>query len=151
MCKSLLPIACALLCVASSFSAVRAADKVALASLSVTVKGAAAGGVLHVGLYDEPTYSEKNGAALSEQTIAATAGTMRVEFSDLPPGYYALRAFQDVNGDGKQDAGERSAAPTCHDANNHKAPSENCDADFDKASFLLHAGPNTAALELSGP
>src|SRR5262245_49088808 len=77
------------------------------ATLRVTVAGVTkAGGMLRVGLYDEATFPSIADFPLFKREIPRVAGDVAVVFENLPPGTYALRALQDVNNDGKVEAGE---------------------------------------------
>jgi uncharacterized protein (DUF2141 family) len=108
------------------------------ATLRVTVDGVtSAGGTLRIFLHDEATFPEPNASPLKRNDIPKIAGDVSAVFDRLPPGDYALRAFQDVNDNGKWDAGEPQA-------NSNGAAA----GDFDKAAIGLMPGSTMAALHL---
>ena len=107
------------------------------ASLRVTVDGiTAAGGTLRVGLYDEATFALINDAPLFKREAKA-AGTVVVTFERLPPGTYALKVFQDLNNNGKAEAGEPFGI-------SNAAAKDN----FDAAAIVLQPGNNAATIHL---
>lgn len=124
-----------LVCVAGQAGAALA---LLLATLRVTVDGVtSAGGTLRVWLHDEATFPDPNAPPLRKTEIAKVAGNVSVAFDRLPPGSYALRAFQDVNDNGRWDAGEPAA-------NSNAAAA----GDFDKAAIELMPGNTIAVLHL---
>jgi uncharacterized protein (DUF2141 family) len=115
----------------------RAAPTPIAATLRVTVDGiTSAGGTLRVGLYDEATFSVLADAPLFKREAKAS-GTAVVTFERLPPGTYAVKVFQDVNNNGKADAGEPSGI-------SNGAARDN----FDAAAVVLQPGVNMAAVHL---
>jgi uncharacterized protein (DUF2141 family) len=107
-------------------------------TLRVTVDGVKpGGGTLRVGLHDEVTFSIPNAKALREQDIPNVAGAVSLQFDRMPPGTYAIKAFQDVNKDGAWEPGEPLAISNGAGAN-----------DFDSAALLLMPGNNEAAIHL---
>ena len=108
------------------------------ATLRVTVDGLnAAGGTLRVGLYDEPTFPETGGMPLRSEMVAKASGAVTVTFPGLPPGAYAIKAFQDTNNDGRPEAGEPEGI------SNGAKPE-----DFDTAAIVLVPGENKATIHL---
>ena len=108
------------------------------ATLRVTVDGVTpAAGALRVELHDEATFSEGSGLPLRKTDLPQVAGDVSVTFERLPPGDYALRAFQDANGNGVCDMGEPQAI------SNGAARS-----DFEKAAIELKPGVTAATLHL---
>jgi len=115
-----------------------AAPQPLLATLRVTIDGVtSAGGTLRVFLHDEATFVDSNASPLKRSEIPKIAGDVSAVFDRLPPGDYALRAFQDVNDNGKWDVGEPQAY-------SNDAPA----GDFDKAAIALMPGTTMAALHL---
>jgi uncharacterized protein (DUF2141 family) len=108
------------------------------ATLRVTIDGlTGAGGTLRVGLYDEPTFSVIGGTPLMSQEVAKPSGTVTVTFAGLPPGAYAIKAFQDANNDGRAKEGEPQGVT------NGTKP-----GDFDAAAIVIAPGNNTAVIHL---
>jgi uncharacterized protein (DUF2141 family) len=88
-------------------------------------------------LHDEATFSIPDTMPLLRQDIAKVAGDVSLQFERLPPGSYALKAYQDLNNDGKWDPGEPKA-------NSNGAR----DNDFDAAALVLMPGVADAVLHL---
>jgi uncharacterized protein (DUF2141 family) len=61
------------------------------------------GGTVVVALYDQAAAFPKPESRLTFQTLVPTADTGQVVFRELPPGRYAVVAYQDANGNGKFD------------------------------------------------
>ena len=79
-------------------------------TLRVTVEGVTgAGGTLRIGLHDEATFPDTRALPLRKTDLPKIAGDVSVVFDNLPPGDYALHAFQDVNDNGRWDTGEPEA------------------------------------------
>ncbi len=107
------------------------------ASLGVTVSGAtSAGGRLRVGLYDEATFPSLVDFPLLTRE-AATSGDTVILFDRVPPGTYAVRAYQDVNADGRWEKGEPRGI------SNDAKPD-----DFDAAAITLVPGANRTSIRL---
>jgi uncharacterized protein (DUF2141 family) len=60
------------------------------------------GGVLRLGLYDAAGYP-KDVNPVKAADVPARAGETVVTLEDVPPGLYAIEAFQDINGNGQMD------------------------------------------------
>ena len=115
----------------------RAAPAPIIATLRVTVDGlTSAGGTLRVGLYDEATFALLADAPLFKREAKA-AGSVVVTFERLPPGTYAVKAFQDVNNNGKPEAGEPFGISNAAARDN-----------FDGAAIVLQPGNNMTAVHL---
>jgi uncharacterized protein (DUF2141 family) len=68
--------------------------------LTLTFETGAETGSVMVSLYDsEAAYA--GGAPVRRAQVDVAAGARTAVFADLPPGTYAVKAFHDVNGDGK--------------------------------------------------
>jgi uncharacterized protein (DUF2141 family) len=130
---------CAIVALAAgALSGAQAAQTSISASLRVTVDGiTAAGGNLVIGVYDEATFPLNPDTPLFRQTLTNARGSATAVFNRLPPGTYAIKALQDVNRDGKGEAGEPAAV------SNGAAPDN-----FDAASIVIQPGDNTTALHL---
>jgi uncharacterized protein (DUF2141 family) len=76
-----------------------------LANLTVTVQTVSPrGGILRLGLYDAAGYPDDNSKPIASADVPVTGETMTVTLKDIPPGHYAIEAFQDVNANGKMDS-----------------------------------------------
>ena len=128
--------AAALACAGFALSA-HAAPTPMAASLRVTVDGITpVGGTLRVGLYDEATFALLSDSPLFKREAKAASNVV-VTFERLPPGTYAVKVFQDVNNDGKAEAGEPFGI-------SNGAARDN----FDAAAVVLQPGSNTTAIHL---
>jgi uncharacterized protein (DUF2141 family) len=72
------------------------------ASLTITFKGlqAGAGAVLFTLVDSEAAYDGK-APAVTQDVLPASGGQIAKTYEGLAPGRYAIKAFHDVNGDGK--------------------------------------------------
>ena len=123
---------------ASAIPPAHAAQTSMASNLRVTVDGiTSAGGNLIAGLYDEATFPLVPDMPLFSRTITNVRGTATAVFDRLPPGTYAVRVVQDVNHNGRADAGEPRAV-------SNAAAAE----DFDGAAIVLHPGENTVTIHL---
>ncbi len=71
-------------------------------TVSLTFAPDAATGVIMVALFDAATYD--GGAPVRVARIDVAAGDRTATFESLPDGDYAIRAFQDLNGNGRMDS-----------------------------------------------
>jgi uncharacterized protein (DUF2141 family) len=72
------------------------------ASVTLTFDTGAATGAVMVALYDEATYG--GGQPVRAARVDVAAGEHSVTFEGLPAGEYGVKAFHDVNGNGRMDA-----------------------------------------------
>jgi uncharacterized protein (DUF2141 family) len=105
------------------------------ARLEIDVHGVTpAGGTLVVGLYDEATFPA---TPIFTRSVPKVSGDVSVVFDRLPQGAYALKAFQDVNNDGRWEKGEPLGI-------SNGAP----ETDFNAASVVLMPGVTKAQIAL---
>ncbi len=102
------PVLVFLLCLFLSGTATRtradAGPNATKASLRVTVENVSPqGGMMRLGLYPEATYYDDSARPVAELDVAATAPVQTVEFTNVPPGTYAIQVLQDLNGNGRMD------------------------------------------------
>ena len=72
------------------------------ASLALTFDTGASTGAVMVALYDEATYA--GGQPIRAAVVNVAAGEHSVTFEGLPAGDYGVKAFHDLNGNGRMDA-----------------------------------------------
>ncbi len=60
-------------------------------------------GSLYVSLYNKEASFDSNENAVKRQKVSVDKTTMSVNLGDLPAGEYAVKAYQDVNDNGKID------------------------------------------------
>jgi uncharacterized protein (DUF2141 family) len=78
----------------------RAQTPAAATAITVTFDTGGKSGVVMAALYDEAAYAGR-GAPLQRERADAADGAARIAFPAVSPGRYAVKAFLDVNGDGK--------------------------------------------------
>ena len=82
-------------------------SSVALAAgntLDITVKGVRDDqGMVRAGIYNSPETFPKEGKAIARTATPAKAGSVTLQFTDLPPGKYAVILYHDENNDGQMD------------------------------------------------
>lgn len=62
-----------------------------------------ANGAVRVALYQDPKTFRKEAQAVAIQQVPAAPGSVKVKFTDLAPGRYAIMAYHDEDGDGELD------------------------------------------------
>ena len=62
-----------------------------------------AGGVLRMGLYNEALYPDDESKPIAVADVAAMAPDTVITLHNIPPGIYAIQAFQDINSNNKMD------------------------------------------------
>jgi uncharacterized protein (DUF2141 family) len=116
------------------------------ASLTVTFHGLRAGGGAVMAALTASREAFDGKAAATAQARAAVRGdAVTLTFSDLAPGRYAVRAFHDLNGDGKLGV-NLFGAPTEPYAFSNNA--KGAPARWDAAAFDLEPGGNVQTIEL---
>ncbi len=73
------------------------------AVLTVHVENVRAGGMVRLGLYDKKGYADDKGEPVAFADIPAVQGETVVTLKPVPPGTYAIEAYQDLNSNGKMD------------------------------------------------
>jgi uncharacterized protein (DUF2141 family) len=61
------------------------------------------GGVVRLGLYDEARYPDDDSKPVASADVQAQIGETVVTLNNIPPGIYAIQAYQDVNNNDKMD------------------------------------------------
>jgi uncharacterized protein (DUF2141 family) len=61
------------------------------------------GGILRLGLYDEAGYPKDDAKPIASADVPAQPGRTTVTLNNIPPGTYAIQAYQDTNGNDKMD------------------------------------------------
>jgi uncharacterized protein (DUF2141 family) len=125
-------------------SAARAADA---ASLTVTFEGLKTHtGSVMLSLVGEAAYDGK-AAPAAQTVISATGDTVIATFDGLAPGPYAIKAFHDVDGDGKMGANP-FGMPTEPYAFSNNAAGAMGPPKWSAAAFEVKAGANTHAIKI---
>jgi uncharacterized protein (DUF2141 family) len=80
----------------------RAQDQAA--TLVIHVQGLSPkGGTLRLGLYDQASYPDDDSTPVASADVKAEEGDNVITLANLPPGTYAIQAFQDINSNNKMD------------------------------------------------
>ena len=103
-------------------------------SLSVSFEPVAHTGAVMVALYDAQTYS--GGQAVRSARIDVAAGQRTARFEGLEPGEYGIKAFHDVNGNGRLDTNP-FGMPTEPFAFSNNAVGNMGPAGWDRARFTV--------------
>jgi uncharacterized protein (DUF2141 family) len=61
------------------------------------------GGILRLGLYDEAHYPADDSTPVASADVKAEVGDNVITLNNIPPGVYAIEAYQDINGNDKMD------------------------------------------------
>ena len=123
----------------------RAADA---ASLTVTFKGLTSktGAVLFTVVNSEDAYNDK-AKAVAQAMLPVNSDTVSQTFTGLAPGRYAIKAFHDVNGDGKMNANP-FGMPTEPFAFSNNAIANMGPPKWEAAAFEVKAGDNTQSIDI---
>jgi uncharacterized protein (DUF2141 family) len=118
------------------------------ASLTVKVeKVSPRGGNMRLALYTEATWSNDDADPVADLVVPADHPETVATFTNVKPGVYGLKCFQDVNRNGKFDE-DWLGLPTekyCFSNDAHPVLGE---PDFDRAKFNLSDGANTIIVHL---
>lgn len=147
--KSLSILAAAILLgFATAAAQAGAANAAEPASLTVTFKGVKAktGAILFTVVSSEAAYDGKAPAA-AQDMLPVTGDTVSKTFSGLAPGRYAIKAFHDVDGDGKMGTNP-FGMPTEPFAFSNNAVGAMGPAKWEAAAFEVQAGDNTHAIDI---
>jgi len=104
------------------------------ASVSLTFETGAETGAVMVALYDETSYG--GGQPVRSARIDVAAGERSVTFDGLPDGDYGVKAFHDVNGNGRMDTNP-FGMPTEPFAFSNNARGNMGPAGWDRAHFAI--------------
>ena len=117
-------------------------------SLTVTFSGikATTGAILFTVVNSEAAYGDK-APPTAQAMLPVTANTATKVFEGLAPGRYAIKAFHDVNGDGKMGANP-FGIPTEPFAFSNNAVGNMGPAKWADASFEVKAGANTHSITI---
>ena len=73
-------------------------------TLNLTINGVRDDqGVVRAGIYNSPDTFPKEGKAMARTAAPAKAGSVKLQFTDLPAGKYAVIVYHDENNDGQMD------------------------------------------------
>jgi len=118
------------------------------ASVTVTFKGLQqkTGSILFVVVNSEDAYNGK-GQPIAQDMIPATAEAVSKTLAGLAPGRYAIKAFHDVDGDGKMGTNP-FGMPTEPFAFSNNAVGQMGPPKWEAAAFEVKAGANTQSIDI---
>ena len=145
--KSIGGLALAVLLLMATAPAVLAADPGA-ASLTVVFQGIkTATGPLMVSLAADPTAYAGKAPAAAQAMVNVSGASATVTFGGLKPGTYAIRAFHDLNGDGKLNTNP-FGVPTEPYAFSNNAHGVMGPAPWEAAAFDVKPGENRQTIDI---
>ncbi len=118
------------------------------ADLTLTFKGVQkpTGAILFVLVNSEAAYEDK-AAAVAQDMLAVSGAVVTTRFADLPPGRYAIKAFHDLDGDGKM-ATNPFGMPTEPFAFSNNADGVMGPPKWEAAAFEVKAGANAHTIDI---
>jgi uncharacterized protein (DUF2141 family) len=105
------------------------------------------GGDIRVALYTEETYSGENGQPVQDAVVPAKPGETIVTLSNIKPGTYAVKLFQDFNRNGQFDMSWYGLPLEKFGFSNDARPTFT-EPPFAATRFELKPGPNTITIHL---
>jgi len=118
------------------------------ASLVLTFHGLkAGGGAVMASLAGSPDAFEGKAPAAAQGMVAVAGDTVTITFSGLAPGRYAVRAFHDLDGDGKLGLNP-FGVPTEPYAFSNNARGSMGPPSWDAAAFDVKDGDNAQTIEI---
>ena len=134
---------------AAAVSSAAGGDKTAgAAHLALTLKTDGSGGAVMIALFaDAESYASGTPIRGAQAPVASALETARIE--GLAPGYYAIRAFHDRNGDGELNANPFGAPIEPFAFSNDAKPSFG-PPDWEAVRIQLAPGDNVETLTFEG-
>jgi len=125
-----------------------AAASAAPASLTVTFQGLkTSSGAVMVALSSDPDGFAGKGDPVNQAKIVVTGATASATFTGLKPGTYAIRAFHDLNGNGRLDA-NAFGIPTEPYAFSNNARGTMGPPSWSAAAFEVRSGDNGQTIDI---
>jgi uncharacterized protein (DUF2141 family) len=115
--------------------------------LTLSFETGAQSGSVMVSLFDSET-AYAGGTPLRRAQVDVAGGARTAIFNDLPPGTYAVKAFHDVNGDGRMNANP-FGIPIEPVAFSNNAPPNMGAPKWDRTHFTVR-GDTTHTVKISG-
>ncbi len=117
-------------------------------SVDVALETPAAGGTLRLALCpDASAYDNEKGCRLAQEAVGSSPVT--ITFTDIPEGQYAIKAFHDVNDNGKLDT-NWLGIPTEPYGFSNDVMGTFGPPSFQEASFEVKGGENVVRLRMKG-
>jgi uncharacterized protein (DUF2141 family) len=119
-----------------------------LATLTVKVeKVSPRGGDVRVALYTEQTYSDDNAKDVNDAVVPAHPGETIAVLSNIKPGIYAVKLFQDFNRNGEFDMNWIGLPIEKYGFSNDARPAFS-EPSFNATKFEVRPGANTITIHL---
>jgi len=116
------------------------------ATLTLTFTGIEAKrGTIMLALYDEAGWS--GGRPIRSEMLDASAAVVGISITGLPAGRYGVKAFHDINGNGKMDSNP-FGMPTEPYAFSNDAKGQRGPASWSDAAFTVTAGGNAQTITI---
>jgi uncharacterized protein (DUF2141 family) len=131
----------AVLLFASSFAANAATLTIRVGNIDTK------GGILSLSLYDEASWSKDPDAPVASANLPATAPETLVTLTDIKPGIYGVKTFQDANRNGKFDQ-NWFGLPLEHYGFSRDARPLFSAPGFNRTEFTVVEGANEIAIHL---
>lgn len=105
------------------------------------------GGTLRVSLYDAATWSKAEDDPLASANVPAVAPQTVVTLTDVKPGVYGVKTYQDTNNNGKFDQGFLGLPKERYGFSRDAKPFLS-EPGFDRAKFTVGEGANEITIHL---
>jgi uncharacterized protein (DUF2141 family) len=105
------------------------------------------GGILRLGLYDEASYPHDDAKPVASADVKAEGPQTTITLNGIPPGTYAIQAFQDFNANGEMDYSWLGLPQEPYGFSRDARPVLSKPG-FDKARFQVQDGMNVQTLRL---
>lgn len=143
-----LPLGSCAVSIGDTAEIARAAAPAAAATLTIRFVGIEAPtGQIMLSLFDSQAAHDQNGAPVRAAAVPVAGASAVVQFEGLAPGGYAVKAFHDVDGDGKMGTNP-FGMPIEPFAFSNDAKADGGPAKWEAARFAVAAGVNTAAITI---
>ena len=132
------------------FAALLALMPLAASAATLTVKVQnidKKGGVLRLSLYDEASWSNNESVPIASADVPAVAPETVVRLSNLKPGVYGVKTYQDANRNGEFDQNWLGWPLERYGFSNDARPRLS-EPSFDRTKFTLSDGETTIVIHL---
>ncbi len=105
------------------------------------------GGILHVALYDKASWPNDDAKPVVDAVVPAMAPETTVTLSNIPPGVYGVKCYQDVNRNGKFDQDWIGLPLEPYGFSNDARPILS-EPGFNRTKFAVSSGENMIVVHL---
>jgi uncharacterized protein (DUF2141 family) len=118
-----------------------------MATLTVKVEKVTPGGNIRLALFTEQTYDDDKAKDVPDAVVPAKAGETIITLTDIKPGIYAIKLFQDSNSNGKFDLSLIGLPLESYGFSNDIRPFLTAPP-FSRTKFEVRPGANTITIHL---